>query len=95
VEHARDIMEELSHVIKTPREKDKSADNTFNRISLLSADEILVFESLEPYPVHIDDLARMLSMEPGKLSSILLQLELKGMALQSAGKFFSKIEEHE
>jgi len=95
VEHARDIMEELSHVIETPSEKEKSADNTFEKISLLSADELMVFESLEPYPIHIDDLVRMLSMEPGKLSSILLQLELKGMALQSSGKFFSKIEETE
>ena len=95
VEHARDIMEELSHVIETPSEKEKSADNTFEKISLLSADELMVFESLDPYPIHIDDLVRMLSMEPGKLSSILLQLELKGMALQSSGKFFSKIEETE
>jgi DNA processing protein len=95
VEHARDIMEELSHVIKIPIVKDNPVDNKNEKLSLLSADEMLVFESLEPYPVHIDDLARMLSMEPGKLSSILLQLELKNMALQSAGKFFSKIEENE
>jgi DNA processing protein len=47
-----------------------------------------VFESLEPYPVHIDDISRKLSIEPGKLSSILLQLELKGIAQQSPGKFF-------
>jgi DNA processing protein len=93
VEHARDIMEELSHVINTPVEKENPADNNIKKISLLSADEMRVFESLEPYPVHIDDLVRMLSMEPGKLSSILLQLELKGMVLQSAGKLFSKIEE--
>jgi DNA processing protein len=51
-----------------------------------------VFESLEPYPAHIDDIARKLSIEPGRLSSILLQLELKGIAQQSPGKFFSKIE---
>ena len=95
VEHAGDIMEELSHMIKTPCEKEKPADNKIDKLSVLSADERAVFESLEPYPVHIDDLARMLSMEPGKLSSILMQLELKGMVLQSAGKFFSKIEENE
>ncbi|MCG6973477.1 MAG: DNA-processing protein DprA [Desulfobacterales bacterium] len=95
VEHARDIMEELSHVIKTPDENDKFSDDTIKKKPLLSDDETIVSEALEPYPVHIDDLARMLSMEPGKLSSILLQLELKGMALQSAGKFFSKTEENE
>ncbi|MGB2687729.1 MAG: hypothetical protein WBC36_01955, partial [Desulfobacterales bacterium] len=62
-------------------------------ISRLSPDERLVFESLEPYPVHIDDIDRKLSIEAGRLSSILLQLELKGIAQQSPGKLFSKIEE--
>jgi DNA processing protein len=92
VEHAQDIMEELSHMI-TPVEKDKPADNKIKRISRLSPDERLVFESLEPYPVHIDDIDRKLSIEAGRLSSILLQLELKGIAQQSPGKLFSKIEE--
>jgi len=92
VEHAQDIMEELSHMIKTPVEKEKPADNKTKRISQLSPGEKLVFESLEPYPAHIDDIARKLSIESGRLSSILLQLELKGIAQQSPGKFFSKIE---
>jgi len=48
-----------------------------------------VFEALEPYPVHIDDLARKLSMKSGRLSSVLLQLELKNIVQQSPGKFFS------
>ena len=92
VEHAQDIMEELSHMIKTPVGKDKSADNKIKRTFQLSPDERLVFETLEPYPVHIDDIARKLSIEVGRLSSILLQLELKDIAQQYPGKFFSKIE---
>jgi DNA processing protein len=94
VEHARDIMEELEYLIKTPVENDKPADNITAKISSLSPEEQVVFESLEPYPVHIDDIARKLSMEAGKLSSILLQLELKGIAQQSPGKFFSTTEEN-
>jgi len=88
VEHAQDIMEELSHVIKAPVEKNTALDNKTKKISRLSSDERRVFESLEPYPVHIDDIARTLSIEAGRLSSILLQLELKGIAQQSPGKFF-------
>jgi DNA processing protein len=88
VEHAQDIMEELSHMITTPVEKEKPAASKTKRISQLSPDERLVLESLEPYPAHIDDIARKLSIEPGRLSSILLQLELKGIAQQSPGKFF-------
>jgi DNA processing protein len=60
------------------------------RIPQLSSEESLVFKALGPYPLHIDDLARKLSMKPGKLSSILLQLELKGIVLQSPGKLFSR-----
>ena len=41
------------------------------------------------YPIHIDDIVRKIDMEPGKLSGILLKLELKGMVQQSPGKFFS------
>jgi DNA processing protein len=95
VEHAQDIMEELSHMLKTPVEKNKPADNKEKKRSRLSPDERLVLESLEPYPVHIDDIARKLSIEAGKLSSILLQLELKGFAQQSPGKFFSTTEKSE
>jgi DNA processing protein len=90
VEHAQDIMEELSYAIKAPHEEDKTGNETMERISHLSSEEFLVFEALGPYPLHIDDLARKLSMKPGKLSSILLQLELKGTVLQSPGKLFSR-----
>jgi DNA processing protein len=90
VEHAQDIMEELSYIIEAPHEKDKTGNEIMERISQLSPEESLVFEVIDAYPVHIDDLARKLSMEPGKLSSVLLQLELKGIVCQSPGKLFSR-----
>jgi len=89
VEHAQDIMEELSHVIIAPEGNDKTINETTESIPPLSPEESPVFDALGPYPVHIDDLVRKLSMEPGKLSSILLQLELKGIVQQSPGKLFS------
>lgn len=90
VEHARDIMEELSHVTDVLAEKNNGRQNeTTETLPPLSPDESLVFEALGPYPVHIDDLVRKVSMEPGKLSSILLQLELMGAVQQSPGKRFS------
>jgi len=89
VEHAHDIMEELSHIIKPPVERDRAVDNKTDRILKLSSDEALVFKALGPYPVHIDDIARKLSIESGRLSGILLHLELKGIAQQSPGKFFT------
>jgi DNA processing protein len=89
VEHAQDIMEEFSFIIEAPVETDTTADETPAKIPQLSLAESKVFEALGPYPVHIDDLARKLSMESGKLSSVLLQLELKNIVQQSPGKFFS------
>lgn len=89
VEHAQDIMEELSHAIKAPEGNDRTINEATESIPLLSPEESPVFNALGPYPVHIDDLVRKLSMEPGKLSSVLLQLELKGTVQQSPGKLFS------
>jgi DNA processing protein len=83
-------MEEISNIIEAPGEEDKTENKTMERIPQLSAEESLVFEAIDAYPVHIDDLARKLFMKPGKLSSILLQLELKGIVHQSPGKLFSR-----
>ena len=90
VEHPRDIIEELSAVLKIPAEKDfKIQNKNKDKHPLLSSEEAMVFKTLGPYPVHIDDLVRKLSIEPGKLSSILLQLELRGIVQQAPGKLFS------
>ena len=89
VEHAQDIMEEFSFIIEAPAEAENTADATQAKIPQLSLEESKVVEALDPYPVHIDDLARKLSMESGRLSSVLLQLELKNIVKQSPGKFFS------
>ena len=55
----------------------------------MSEDEARVLGALGPYPQHIDDIARRLAMAPGRLAGALLELELKGAVLQSAGKLFS------
>ncbi|MEW6671072.1 MAG: DNA-processing protein DprA [Thermodesulfobacteriota bacterium] len=93
VEHARDIVEELPHLINQPKPAPRmSPEPAFPQPPGLSADEAGVFGALEPYPLHIDDLVRKLSMEPGKMAGILLKLELMGIARQLPGKYFSKEE---
>ena len=91
VEHAQDIMDEISYIVGGPQEKEKIGSEFTESSSQLSSEESLVFESIGAYSIHIDDLARTLSMNPGKLSSILLQLELKGIVHQSPGKRFSRV----
>jgi len=50
VEHAQDIMEELSNIIEAPFEKDKTGNETMERIQQLSSEESFVFEAIDPYP---------------------------------------------
>jgi DNA processing protein len=90
VEHAQDIVEELAPYFQNNQHRTIVSPDDINEIpASLSGDESTVFAALEPYPIHIDELSRKISMEPGKLSSILLKLELNGMILQSPGKLFS------
>lgn len=88
--HAQDITEELPQAAKMHIAHSRlRQDDIRIGVPALSSEETLVLRSLSPYPVHIDELARKISMESGKLSSILMQLELKGMIQQSPGKLFS------
>ena len=43
---------------------------------------------LEADPVHIDELSKRLPLGSGRLAGLLLQLELKGVVVQSPGKLF-------
>jgi DNA processing protein len=90
VEHAQDIVEEFSHLLPLQANVEKTGHRENGlEIKHLSREEVAVLEALEPYPVHIDTLVRKLSMKSGKVLSILMQLELKGMVEQSPGKLFS------
>ena len=94
VEHAQDVIEELAPFVRFDEGLENNpADQTGEKLELLSDEEVRVYHTLEPYPVHIDELVRKISMKPGKLLSILLKLELNGMVEQSPGKLFSICEE--
>ena len=90
VEHAGDILEELAGQVQFSAGPEKKADGkSAMNLPELSEDESRVFQALEPYPMHVDVLARKISMESGQLLSILLNLELNGLVQQSPGKLFS------
>jgi DNA processing protein len=90
VENAKDIIDELSHfLVPEIRINNTGTDKAGGSDACLSADESQVFKVLEPYPVHIDQLARKIKIDPGKLLGILLKLELRDLAKQSPGKLFS------
>jgi len=93
VENAQDILEELSPLIEMPAsgDADAGAEPVSAKTALppMSADERRVFDALGPYPIHIDEVVRQVAMAPGKVLSVLLQLELKEVVQQSPGKHFS------
>jgi DNA processing protein len=88
VEHAQDILDEFPQIETAAP---TAAPELQNPLPPLSPMEAQVYAALGPYPVHIDDLGRKISLESGKLAGILLQLELKGIVQQLPGKYFTVI----
>lgn len=90
VENAKDIIDELSNILTSNNNITIQKEKEFAYKNIcLNPEESRVLKALEPYPVHIDKLARKIKMEPGKLSSVLLKLELQDMIKQAPGKLFS------
>ena len=90
VEHAQDIVEELTPLASFLQTSESNRPKDTRDVdAALSPDDTAVYRALEPYPVHIDDLTRKTGLEPGKLLSILLNLELQGIVQQQPGKMFS------
>ena len=87
VEQANDIIDELNLDYPT------AEVTSIQKLEVvMTPEEERVFHGLSPYPTHIDDLVRKLALPAGELSSLLLHLELKGLANQSPGKLFSRVE---
>jgi len=56
----------------------------------LMGEEEILYKLLGESPLHIDAIIRESQLDPGKVSSLLLNLELKGLICQWPGKCFSK-----
>jgi DNA processing protein len=87
VESYEDILEEILPQWKREEEmaqKVKSPDQD------LPEEERILYKLLEETPLHIDAIIQESGFEPGKVSSLLLNLELKGFISQWPGKCFSR-----
>jgi DNA processing protein len=92
VENAQDVIEELvAYMDMRPPglHEDRVQNHTVKRHASLLPEELAVYNNLSPYPEHIDTLIRRTHIESGKLLSLLLQLELKGIVQQLPGKYFA------
>ena len=88
VEQPKDILEELQLHENILPDRNEPLRNKLKAHPTLSSAERHVLDSLDDYPVHIDDIAHKLGQQTGEILGILLQLELKGIVKQSSGKFF-------
>lgn len=93
-ETADDILEELNLHITTSLKGYK--EDRKNLPGQLDKDEILVYNLLSSEPRHIDELVDSSGISVGRISKILLNLEMKKFTRQTAGKNFirSRPENH-
>jgi len=87
VESSEDILEEIlpqwaGEREATPKVETQKAD--------LTEEEKVLYELLGETPLHIDTMIRESRLDPGKVSSLLLNLELKGLISQWPGKCFTR-----
>jgi DNA processing protein len=95
VENAQDVIEELvAYMDMGPPalHEDYAQHHTARTQSTLTPEERAICNILSPYPEHIDTIMRKTHIESGKILSLLLQLELKGVVQQLPGKYFALFE---
>jgi len=87
VESSADILEE---VLPQWRREEETVEKAEIPGHGLAGGEKVLFDLLGETPLHIDAIIRESQLDPGKVSSLLLNLELKGLISQWPGKCFSK-----
>ena len=93
VERVEDILEELGNAY-APSVKPETVSffPTHGVLSVpLSAGERKVVDLLSQNPQHVDQLMVKAELTPSAMAGLLLQLELKGIARQVAGKRYVRI----
>ncbi len=90
IENAKDILDGIS-VFNTFNQELKQKDKKnlpLKHLGALSSEEKRLYEALEPYSQHIDDLSNKLNMPVSKVGSLLVQLELKDMVVSLPGQMY-------
>jgi DNA processing protein len=87
VESSDDILEEILPQWRREGETVRKAETA---VPSLTETEKIVCGLLSETPMHIDAIIRESQLDPGSVSSLLLNLELKGLISQWPGKCFTK-----
>ena len=83
VESAADVLDDLGNT-----EPNARLESVSPPLPLLTGEEDAIFRSISNEPKHIDVIMNECQASAGKLSGILLSLELKGLAKQLPGKYY-------
>lgn len=89
VEHVSDILEELEVPFQRSR-----LEMPIPHCEELSPDENKIYDIISLEPLHLDEISIQLGMPSQRCSEVLLQLELKGLALQVEGNRFIGTSNH-
>jgi DNA processing protein len=87
IESSDDILEEILPQWRKGQEETPKAEDP---VSALTEEERILYKLLGETPLHIDALIRESQLDPGKVASLLLNLEFKGLICQWPGKCFNK-----
>ncbi len=83
VDNANDIVEELNITVK-PIKENKEV------IQELSPELLMIYDFCQDEPIHIDNIILKTGLSSGRVSALLLDLELSGILKQLPGKMFTK-----
>jgi DNA processing protein len=84
---SEDVLEEILPQWRNGKEGIQKEESPKKNIS---EEEMVLFDLLGETPVHIDAIIRESRFDPGFVSSLLLNLELKGLIAQWPGKCFTR-----
>ncbi len=87
IENADDILDELG-MSHAQHHQGNLLSGITNDAPILDESEQKIYDILSDYPMHIDHIVRKGDMNPARVSSILMQMELRGLVRQLAGKRF-------
>jgi len=87
IENSDDILEELGLGYRPVQQKCDFGGMS-DSLSELNESEQKNYRILGDYPIHIDEIVRQGGLDAGEVSSVLMELELKGLTRQLMGKMF-------
>jgi len=87
VESSQDILIEI---IPQWQREDETASPVEDPVKHLPEEQRGLYGLLTETPIHIDEIIRESQLEPGRVMSLLLELELKGLVSQWPGRCFSR-----